>query len=95
MRERIKTATHNLFREFFPEDGYKTPLERKHAQNVNKRYGKCFRHVPTGVIYLNKKQCLQAMGQYRFARALANCEFQWEFMDIKDLPDYMQVAKYL
>ena len=92
MRERIKTATHNPFRDFFPEGG-KTPIERKHAQKENRSYGKCFRHVPTGIIFINKRQCIKAMGQYRFARALANCEFQWEFMDIKDLPDYMQIGE--
>lgn len=36
-----------------------------------------FIHIPSGVIFMNRKQAIMVMGQNRYNRSLKNAEFQW------------------
>lgn len=38
-----------------------------------------FLHIPSGVIFINRKQAVIVMGQNRYNRALKNCEFVWDY----------------
>lgn len=40
-----------------------------------------FLHVPSGVVFENRKQCLIVMGQNRYNRALANREFIFDYTE--------------
>ena len=38
-----------------------------------------FLHIPSGVIFINRKQAVQTMGWTRYRKALKNCEFVWQY----------------
>lgn len=39
-----------------------------------------FKHTLTGVIYNNRKECIRIMGTMRYRRALANKEFDFNYI---------------
>lgn len=82
MRERIQETTYNPFRDFFPEGGYKTPKTAEHF---------CMRHNPTGTVFVNRKQAMKAMGKHRYNRALQFEEFDFNFIPISKLPEFMLI----
>lgn len=42
-----------------------------------------FKHLPSGVIFQNRKECVKLMGQRRYKRALENKEFEFYITDKK------------